>query len=127
MGSEVFVLSMVSSGFSNAEVAASCAGTACLQPEDSSHRLEKSLAWLKSRGVSAQGHLARGNIVDQIVNHARRHGVDLIVPGHYPQPSGGFWWSAAQRGSLAERAGCCVLVAVDVEGTEKAADAARTA
>lgn len=127
MRAEVFVLSMVSSGFSNPEFAASCAGTACLHPEDSSNRLEQSLSWLKTRGVSAQGLLARGNTVDQIVNHARRLAVDLIVLGHYPQPSGGFWWSTAQRGSLAERAGCCVLVAVDEHAIEKASDAARIA
>jgi nucleotide-binding universal stress UspA family protein len=127
MGSEVFVLSLVSNGFSNPEFAASCAGTACLQPEDSSQRLEQSLEWLRSRGVSAKGFLARGNILDQIVNHARHNAVDLIVLGHYPQPSGGFWWSAAQRGSLAERANCCVLVAVDEQAAARSSGAALTA
>lgn len=39
--------------------------------------------------------------------------VDLIVVGHYPQPTGGFWWSGSQRVSLAEKAKCCVFVAVN--------------
>jgi nucleotide-binding universal stress UspA family protein len=124
MKAEVFVLSMVSSGFSNPEFAASCAGTACLHPEDSSNRLEQSLSWLKTRGVSAQGLLGPGNSIDQIVNHARHLAIDLIVLGHYPQPSGGFWWSSPQRGSLAERAGCCVLVAVQDDAIETVSDAA---
>jgi nucleotide-binding universal stress UspA family protein len=34
-----------------------------------------------------------------------------IVPN--PQPSGGFWWSGASRVSLAERAKCCIFVAVN--------------
>jgi nucleotide-binding universal stress UspA family protein len=91
---DVFVLSLIPAGFSNPEVAASCAGTPCLTPDDSSHRLAESLTWLRNRGVTAEGFLARGNTVDQIVLHARRLEVDLIVLGHYPQPAGGFWWSA---------------------------------
>jgi nucleotide-binding universal stress UspA family protein len=62
--------------------------------------------------VSAEGYLASGNTSEQIVAFARRLNVDLIVLGHYPQPSGGFWWGSSQRVSLAERANCCVFVAV---------------
>jgi nucleotide-binding universal stress UspA family protein len=113
LNAQVHVLSIAPSGFSNPEVGAWAAGTTCLTPDDSKQRLQESLAWLGSRGVSARGYLAAGNSVDLIVEHAKRLAIDLIVLGHYPQPSGGFWWTNSQRGSLAERARCCVLVAVN--------------
>jgi nucleotide-binding universal stress UspA family protein len=68
---------------------------------------------LKARGVAAEGYLASGNTIEQIIAFARRLTIDLIVLGHYPQPSGGFWWGSAQRTSLAERANCCIFVAVN--------------
>jgi nucleotide-binding universal stress UspA family protein len=77
--------------------------------------LEESVQWLKARGVVAQGHMAAGDTIEQIVAHTRRLGIDLIVLGHYPRPAGGFWWTSSQRVSLAERARCCVFVAVDTE------------
>jgi hypothetical protein len=57
--------------------------------------------------------LAGGEYTDQIIAFAARLSVDLIVLGHYPQPKGGFWWSGSQRVSLAERANCCIFVAVN--------------
>jgi len=61
----------------------------------------------------AEGYLATGNIIDQVAAYAKRLAIDLIVLGHYPQPLGGFWWSSPQqKSSLAERAGCCIFVAV---------------
>jgi nucleotide-binding universal stress UspA family protein len=74
--------------------------------------LDESVEWLKARGVSAEGYLASGNTIEQIIAFSRRLAADLIVLGHYPQPSGGFWWAGPQRTSLAERARCCVFVAV---------------
>jgi hypothetical protein len=68
--------------------------------------------WLKARGVGAQGYLATGDHIDQIIAFSKKLATDLIVVGHYPQPSGGFWWSGAKRASLAERSHCCVFVAV---------------
>ena len=99
-------------GYANPELAASASGTVCLAPDDAARRLQDSVSLLRSRGIAAQGYLARGNAVDQIVAHAARLAVDLIVLGHYPQTSGGFWWTGSQRVSLAERTGCCALVAV---------------
>jgi nucleotide-binding universal stress UspA family protein len=118
-GAQVHVLAVVPSGVADAAVIASAGGNACLSVEDShGYRklLDQSLEWLKERGVVAQGYLATGNTPDQIVACAKRLAVDLIVLGHYPRPSGGFWWSGPQqRASLAERAGSCVLVAISAE------------
>jgi nucleotide-binding universal stress UspA family protein len=115
VGAQVYVLSIIPTGVAGAAVVASAAGHACLVDEAGGYRqlLDESIDWLKARGVQAEGYLASGNIIEQIVAFSRRLGVDLIVLGHYPQPSGGFWWGSPQRVSLAERANCCVFVAVN--------------
>jgi nucleotide-binding universal stress UspA family protein len=115
VGAQVYVLSIIPTGVAGAAVVASAAGHACLVDEADGYRqlLDESIDWLKARGVQAEGYLASGNIIEQIVAFCRRLGVDLIVLGHYPQPSGGFWWGSPQRVSLAERANCCVFVAVN--------------
>lgn len=115
LGAQVYVLSIVPSGLADPVLAAGAMGHACIAPDGHGFRqlLDESIEWLEARGVRAEGYLATGNTIDQILAHAKRLAIDLIVLGHYPQPSGGFWWSGSQRGSLAERANCCVLVAVD--------------
>jgi len=115
VGAQVYVLSIIPTGVAGAAVVASAAGHACLVDEADGYRqlLDESIDWLKARRVHAEGYLASGNIIEQIVAFSRRLGVDLIVLGHYPQPSGGFWWGSPQRVSLAERANCCVFVAVN--------------
>ncbi len=66
--------------------------------------------------MTCEGYLASGDTLDQIVAHAKRLEIDLIVLGHYPQPAGGFWGSnSRQRASLTERVGCCVFVAVSAD------------
>jgi nucleotide-binding universal stress UspA family protein len=118
LGAEVYVLSIIPEGIANAAVIATAAGQACVADDSRDYRqlLEQSLEWLKQRGVAAQGFLASGNVLDQIVAHAKRLAIDLIVLGHYPQPKGGFWWSGAQqRGTLTERVRCCIFVAVSAE------------
>jgi nucleotide-binding universal stress UspA family protein len=115
VGAQVYVLSIVPSGVADAAVAAGAAGHACLVDEPRGYRklLEESIELLKARGVSAEGYLASGNTIEQIIAFSRRLAIDLIVLGHYPQPAGGFWWGSSQRASLAERANCCVFVAVN--------------
>jgi nucleotide-binding universal stress UspA family protein len=114
VGAQVYVLSIIPSGVATAAVAAGAAGHACLVDEEGGYRklLDESIELLKARGVSAEGFLTSGNTIDQIIAFSRRLAIDLIVLGHYPQPSGGFWWGGPQRASLAERANCCVFVAV---------------
>jgi nucleotide-binding universal stress UspA family protein len=112
LGAQVFVLSMNSAG---AAVAAGAAGHACIVDEaaDFHKLLDESVAWLKARGVVAEGFLASGDYIDQIIVFSKRLSIDLIVLGHYPRPTGGFWWSGTNRVSLAERVNCCVFVAVN--------------
>jgi nucleotide-binding universal stress UspA family protein len=115
VGAQVYVLSIIPSGVADAAVAAGAAGHACLVDEPRGYRklLDESIELLKARGVSAEGYLASGNTIEQIIAFSRRLAIDLIVLGHYPQPAGGFWWGSSQRASLAERANCCVFVAVN--------------
>jgi len=115
LGARVSVLSIIPAGTQDAAVAAGAAGHACIRNEAAEFRklLNESIEWLKARGVSAEGYLASGDYIDQIIAFSKRLASDLIVLGHYPQPAGGFWWGGAKRVSLAERANCCVFVAVN--------------
>jgi nucleotide-binding universal stress UspA family protein len=123
VGAQVYVLSIVPSGVADAAVVAGAAGHACLVDEAGGYRklLDESIEWLKSRGVPAEGYLASGNTIEQIIAFSRRLTIDLIVLGHYPQPTGGFWWSNPHRSSLSERANCCVFVAVADDAPSSAA------
>jgi nucleotide-binding universal stress UspA family protein len=122
VGARVYVLSIIPGGLADAAVVAGAAGHACIVDEAAGYRklLDDSIELLKARGVAAEGYLASGNIIEQIVDYSRRLAIDLIVLGHYPQPSGGFWWGSPNRASLAERANCCVLVAVNDENLSAA-------
>jgi nucleotide-binding universal stress UspA family protein len=115
LGAKVYVLSVIPTGVADPAVLAGAVGQACIVDEAGEQRklLDESVEWLKARGVSAEGYLASGENIDQIVAYSKRLACDLIVLGHYPRPSGGFWWGSSQRGSLAERANCCVFVAVN--------------
>jgi nucleotide-binding universal stress UspA family protein len=115
LGAKVFVLSFIPSGVADPAVLAGVAGQACIVDEAAEQRklLDESIEWLIARGVSAEGYLTSGEYVDQIIAYAKRLACDLIVLGHYPRPSGGFWWGGSQRVSLAEKANCCIFVAVN--------------
>ncbi len=117
VGAQVHVLSCISSDAPDPVVLAGAAGQPCLVDIDAEYRdlLDKSVAWLRNRGVAAQGYLAKGNTLEQIVAHAKRLGVDLIVVANYPRPTGGRWWSGPERQSLAERVNCAIFIAVDSE------------
>jgi nucleotide-binding universal stress UspA family protein len=121
VNAHVHVLSIKPTGAADPVVAAGVAGTPYLVGNDDGGRrsLDESLQWLRARGVTAEGYLTAGNTFDEIVKFTKRLGTDLIVLGHYPQPSGGFWWGSG-RGSLAERSNCCVFVAVDAPGDPNA-------
>ncbi|MDB6084282.1 MAG: universal stress protein [Gammaproteobacteria bacterium] len=110
------VLSIVPSGMEDPYLVAGATGHACIV-DDATKRyqrmLDESVQWLRTRGITAEGHLASGDTIERIISYTKRLNIDLIVLGHYPRPSGGLWWSGSQRVSLAERANCCVFVAVD--------------
>ncbi len=115
LNARVYVLSIIPEGVADPVVLAGASGHACLVEHDHGfrHMLDESVRWLTERGVVAEGYLASGNTTDQILAYCQRLAIDLIVLGYYPRPSGGFWWSSAQRTTLAERAKCCIFVAVD--------------
>jgi nucleotide-binding universal stress UspA family protein len=114
LGAQVHVLSIATDGIANAVVLAGAAGQACIVDESAQYRklLAESIDWLKVRGVSAEGYLASGDFIEQIVAFSNRLNIDLIVLGHYPRPSGGSWWSGSKRATLTDRVKCCVFVAV---------------
>jgi nucleotide-binding universal stress UspA family protein len=114
LGAHVSVLSIVTDGVGNAAVLAGAAGQACIVDESAQCRklLSESIDWLKARGLSAEGHLTSGDYLEQIIAFSKRLSIDLIVLGHYPRPTGGSWWSASKRASLADRVKCCIFVAV---------------
>jgi nucleotide-binding universal stress UspA family protein len=115
LGAQVHVLSIVPAGVANAAVLAGAAGQACIFDEAADIRklLNESIDWLKAQGVIANGYLASGDYIEQIIAFSNRLSIDLIVLGHYPQPTGGLWWTGGSRVSLAERVKCCVFVAVN--------------
>lgn len=117
LNAQIHILAIVPAGVADPTVVAGAAGHACIVEEGSvrlTKMMDESIARLKARGVTADGYLASGNTIEQITAFTKRLEIDLIVLGHYPQPSGGFWWwSGNTRVSLAERAKCCVLVVVD--------------
>jgi nucleotide-binding universal stress UspA family protein len=114
LGAQVHVLSIATDDAANPTVLAGAAGQACIVDEPAQYRrlLTESIDWLKARGVSAEGYLASGDYIDEIIAFSNRLNIDLIVLGHYPRPSGGSWWSGSKRSSLADRVKCCVFVAV---------------
>jgi nucleotide-binding universal stress UspA family protein len=114
LNAQVYVLSIIPEGIVDPVVLAGASGHACLVDNDHGFgkMLDESVRWLTERGVAAEGFLATGNTIEQILAYCERLDIDLIVLGYYPRPSGGFWWSSAQRATLAERAKCCIFVAV---------------
>jgi nucleotide-binding universal stress UspA family protein len=117
VGAHVSVLSIVTDGVANAAVLAGAAGQACIVDETAECRrlLTESTDWLKARDVRAEGYLTSGDYIDQIIVFSDRLKIDLIVLGHYPRPTGGSWWSASKRTSLADRVKCCIFVAVNAD------------
>ena len=116
LNAQAHLLLISPTGMDDPFLAAGATGHACILGDTVTRHekmLSESVEWLRARGISAQSHVTHGNTVDQIVAYTKKLNIDLIVLGHYPRPSGGFWWSTSQRGSLAERAHCCVFVAVD--------------
>lgn len=117
----VHVLSVIPTGVPDPAVLAGAAGHACMIDSEGDARrlLNESIEWLRARNIKGTGYLTQGNTIDQIVEHAKRLAVDLVVVGNYPRATGGRWWSGPDRQSLAERVNCAVLIAV-VEAHEPA-------
>jgi nucleotide-binding universal stress UspA family protein len=74
--------------------------------------LDEGLATLHASGLSAAGHLAVGEPVEEMSRLARELGCDLIVVGH--RQSGGWarWWQGAVSRNLVDHAPCSVLITI---------------
>jgi nucleotide-binding universal stress UspA family protein len=121
LSAHVHLLVMAPPAHSDPMLLAAALGTVCVadDPYDLRVLLTEPVEWLRARGVEATGQIASGNMIDEIVIHAMRFAVDLIVLGHYPQASGGSWWSSERSGSLAERAHCCGIEGIIFQSPAK--------
>ena len=114
MGSEISVLAIVPTTATNAQQLARATGQFCLCDVENDYRaiLEESVEWLKTRGVTAASYLAHGEVVDVIIQQAKRLNVDLIVVGQYPKPGAQRWWSGTKGATLSEQAPCSVFISI---------------
>lgn len=85
------------------------------QDDTEHHRrvLDEGVKILEEKGYSAQGHLARGEPVEQICEAAKQIGADLIVVGHRrPKGWAERWWRGSIGSTLMDSAPCSVLIAM---------------
>jgi len=77
--------------------------------------LDEGVAWLRERGLVAEGELVEGDAIAQIADTARRIGADLIVVGYRKRGPLARWWTTSDEESLLERVECSVLAAASVD------------
>jgi nucleotide-binding universal stress UspA family protein len=75
--------------------------------------LREGVERLRARGLTATGHLAFGQAVEQIPKVASDLGVDLIVVGYRPRSSMARWWSGPGKSELLDRVHCSILASID--------------
>ena len=73
--------------------------------------LDEGVAWLRERGLVAEGALVAGDAIVAIADTAKRVGADLIVVGYRRRSTLARWWSSSDEESLLERVDCSVLAA----------------
>jgi nucleotide-binding universal stress UspA family protein len=73
--------------------------------------LDEGVAWLRERGLAAEGELVEGDAIVQIADTAKRVAADLIVVGYRRRSAIARWWSSSDEESLLERVDCSVLAA----------------
>jgi nucleotide-binding universal stress UspA family protein len=113
MGAEVYVLAIVPSWADTAMHMSRVAGHASFDSETDYRKiLDESLVWLKARDVTASAHLAHGEVIDVILEFAKRLKSDLIVVGQYPKSGSARWWSGATKKSLSENSPCSVFISI---------------
>jgi nucleotide-binding universal stress UspA family protein len=75
--------------------------------------LDEGIRTLRERGFNANGHLAVGEPVEEVVRLAKSLGVDLIVVGHNQHSSfAARWWKGSVGATLLDHAPCSILVAL---------------
>lgn len=76
--------------------------------------LDEGVASLKTRGFTAQGHLAVGEPIEEICRCARELDVDLVVVGHRQETSfAARWWKGSIGATLLDYVPCSLLVAME--------------
>ncbi len=87
--------------------------TAQAQKEKFQSILSQGIARLASLGVSANGQLAQGDPVDEIVRYAETIHADLIVVGHKHRNSWvARWWQSSISKALIELSPCSLLIVI---------------
>lgn len=81
--------------------------------------LREGVERLRARGLTATGHLAFGQAVDQIPKVASALGVDLIVVGYRPQSGMARWWSGPGKAELLDRVHCSILASIEQGDPER--------
>ena len=111
MGSEAYLLAICSNLVTSA-IPEGVTPALCEQEDArATALLEEGVAWLRERGVRAQGSLEYGSAADCIAATAQQIGADLIVLGHKNRSRLARWWSDSDEQSLLERVSCSILVA----------------
>lgn len=82
--------------------------------------LDEGIERLRSKGITATGHLVSGDPAGQIVQCARQFSADLVVLGHVARRGLARWWRSSVGANLLDELDCSVLVAVWREDRESA-------
>ena len=74
--------------------------------------LDEGVGWLRERGLTAQGRIVSGSVVDEITRAVHCLKPDLIVVAHRNRSRLARWWSDSEDATLLERLPCSILVTV---------------
>jgi nucleotide-binding universal stress UspA family protein len=112
LGAETHVLSVFDSTYWSSGFDVLSSVKFEIDEEASRETLKEGIDRLRAWGVSATGHAAVGNAVDQISRLANSLKVDLIVIGHHQRGFFARWWTGENHALLLERVSCGVLFEV---------------
>jgi nucleotide-binding universal stress UspA family protein len=115
MGTETYLLAIIRSAVTQTIPDGATETLLRCEDEEAMRILQEGVAWLKERGLQAQGYIAFGNPIDRIDATARQLGVDLIVVGHRKRTRLARWWSDSEDATLLDRAPCSILVSMAPE------------
>ena len=114
LGAETHLLAIVANP--TAVISDGAGGTVVTLPqqeETAQNLLDYGVSRLRELGLTATGHLAFGQPIQEIPAAAHELGVDLIVVGHKTRSAFARWWSGPGESRLLDLVSCCVLVAID--------------
>jgi len=113
MRAEISILAVVPTSLDSAMHLSRSTGGAGFDSEMEHRRLlDEAVAWLKARGVGAAAHLVHGDVINVILQYAKRLKIDLIVVGQYPKAGPSRWWTNSKRASLSEHSPCSIFISI---------------